>query len=252
MGSSGSAVAVLAIDGLSGSGKSTVARQVAQQLGWAYLDTGALYRAVTLAVLRQKVDPSDTDAVVAVADRVRVEVGTDPRDPRISLDGADVADAVRGDEVTAAVSQVSAVPGVRSVLLQWQRAAAAQAMAGEAGIVVEGRDIGTVVFPEAPVKVFMVADPRVRARRRVRQDRQRTGEGRPEGQVLGDLERRDSADSSRTASPLRAAADAVTIDSTALDVDEVVGRILRLAATAYPPERLESGAHRPLPAQGSA
>ncbi|MEO6820934.1 MAG: (d)CMP kinase [Candidatus Nanopelagicales bacterium] len=223
---------VLAIDGLSGSGKSTVARAVAGRLGWAFLDTGAMYRAVTLAVLQNGIDPADKAAVVGLLGTLVVEVTTDPRDVRVTLDGVDVAGAIRTPAVTSAVSTVSALPEVRAVLLQWQREAVKRA--SDTGIVVEGRDIGTVVLPEAPVKIFLVADAPVRAARRAAQDEERTGGERSQGQVLAELQRRDKADSTREVSPLRAAPDAVTIDASELDVDEVVASILHRVTDSVP------------------
>lgn len=234
MSASVSSPLVVAIDGLSGAGKSTVARAVAVRLGWAFLDTGALYRAATLAVLRSGSDPDDPAAVVRLVGTLRIEVTTDPQDVHVLLDGTDVADAIRSPEVTAAVSAVSAVPEVRAELLQLQRAAVARALDSGTGIVVEGRDIGTVVLPDAPVKIFLTADARVRAARRAAQDERRTGEGSSEAGVLADLRRRDQADSSREVSPLRAAPDAVTIDASDRDVDEVVEAILHRVTDAVP------------------
>ena len=225
---------VLAIDGLSGSGKSTVARAVAVRLGWAFLDTGAMYRAVTLAVLQNGIDPADKAAVVGLVGTLGVKVTTDPQDVRVTLDGVDVADAIRTPAVTAAVSAVSALPEVRAVLLQWQREAVTRASDSGTGIVVEGRDIGTVVLPDAPVKIFLVADALVRAARRAAQDEARTGGECPQGQVLAELQRRDKADSSREVSPLRAAPDAVTIDASELDVGEVVESILHRVSDSVP------------------
>lgn len=225
---------VLAIDGLSGSGKSTVARAVAGRLGWAFLDTGAMYRAVTLAVLQNGIDPADKAAVVGLLGTLVVEVTTDPRDVRVTLDGVDVAGAIRTPAVTSAVSTVSALPEVRAVLLQWQREAVTRASDNGTGIVVEGRDIGTVVLPEAPVKIFLVADAPVRAARRAAQDEERTGGERSQGQVLAELQRRDKADSTREVSPLRAGPDAVTIDASELDVDEVVASILHRVTDSVP------------------
>jgi cytidylate kinase len=207
---------------------------VAVRLGWAFLDTGAMYRAVTLAVLQNGIDPADTAAVVGVLGRLDVEVTTDPQDVRVTLDGVDVADAIRTPAVTAAVSAVSAHPEVRVVLLQWQRAAVTRASDGGTGIVVEGRDIGTVVLPDAPVKIYLVADAVIRAARRAAQDEARTGGERSQGQVLAELQRRDQADSSREVSPLRAAPDAVTIDASELDVDEVVSSILHRVTDSVP------------------
>src|SRR6185436_20267820 len=156
---------VVAVDGPSGSGKSTVSRRLAQALGARYLDTGAMYRAVTLAVLRADVDPHDADTVTKIATEVEITVGTDPLAPHIALDGVNVDAEIRGASVTAAVSAVAAVPAVRRLLVAQQRALIAAARSG-AGIVVEGRDIGTVVAPEARLKIFLTASAQERARRR--------------------------------------------------------------------------------------
>ncbi|HYT10813.1 MAG TPA: (d)CMP kinase, partial [Mycobacteriales bacterium] len=156
---------VIAIDGPSGTGKSTVARGLARRLGFRYLDTGAMYRAVTWAVLRAGVDPQDADAVADIAERVRVEVSTDPDHPRVTVDGRRVDREVRSAAVTAAVSPVSAIPRVRAVLVAFQRR-----LAEAGGVVVEGRDIGTVVAPGAPLKVFLTASTDARALRRSRQE----------------------------------------------------------------------------------
>jgi len=227
--SPGSAARVVALDGPSGSGKSTVARAVARALGWRYVDSGATYRAATLAVLRAGVATSDPDAVSAAVRPARIELGTDPDAPWVHLDGEDVSGPVRSPEVTAAVSAVSAVPAVRRQLLQVQRA-----LMGEPGVVIEGRDIGLVVAPAAAVKVFLDADPQVRASRRAAE--RDTGVTASGGQLLSavvaDLARRDGLDRSRAASPLQAAPDAVHLDATALDVDQVVARVLELARAA--------------------
>jgi cytidylate kinase len=229
---------IVAVDGQSGSGKSSVSRTVAAERGLSYLDTGAMYRAITLAVLRAGVDPSDGDAVLQVARQAAVQVGTDPTSPTITLDGGDVRDEIRSAEVTAQVSAVSAVPGVRALLVGHQRAAVRAASDAGRGIVVEGRDIGTVVLPDAMVKVFLVADAHIRAARRAAQDQERLGAGGAveQAQVQSALERRDEADSSRTVSPLRQAADAVTINASERTLDEVVAEVLSLvdAATAAP------------------
>jgi len=218
---------IIALDGPSGSGKSTVARAVARQLGWRYVDSGATYRAVTLAALRAGVDLTDA-AAVAHAAQVPVELATDPDAPGVRLDGEDVATEIRGPEVTGAVSAVSAVPAVRAQMVTLQRR-----VAGDAAVV-EGRDIGTVVFPDAAVKVFLDADPDVRAQRRAGDtDAGVRVEGADAVQAVAvDLARRDHLDSSRAASPLGAAADAVHLDATTLSVDEVVARVLELADAA--------------------
>lgn len=218
---------IIALDGPSGSGKSTVARAVARALGWRYLDTGATYRAVTLAVLRAGVDLTDPAAVARAASAAEVQVRTDPDAPGVSLDGESVDAEIRGPAVTAAVSAVSAVPAVRSRLVALQRRVAAS------DAVIEGRDIGTVVFPDAPVKVFLDADVAVRAQRRAADaDAGVSSTGDVVDAVAADLVRRDRLDSSRTASPLAAADDAVHLDATALSADEVVAQVLELAAAA--------------------
>ena len=212
---------VVALDGPSGTGKSTVATRVARELDARYLDTGAMYRAATWAVLRAGVDPTDEAAVVAVVDRARIEIGTDPGAPAVSVDGIPVDRPIRGPEVTAAVSAVSAIPAVRRRLVAQQ-----QDIIGSGGIVVEGRDIGTVVAPEADLKIYLTAAAAVRAHRRSRQDKQDVHA------VSADLDRRDTFDSSRAASPLRQAEDAVLVDTSTLSLDEVVERVLSLVPDA--------------------
>lgn len=209
------------MDGPSGTGKSTVSKRLAAELRAAYLDTGAMYRAVTLAVLRAGVDPSDGDAVAAVASRVELVSGTDPRRPTIALDGEDVGAEIRGPQVTAAVSAVSAEPRVRRLLVELQRRHIVEALAAPGGMVVEGRDIGTVVAPDAVLKVYLTATAQARAERR---NSQNTRSGRPSNldDTRADVERRDAFDSSRAASPLRAADDAITVDTTRLDVAGVL------------------------------
>lgn len=215
---------VVAIDGPSGSGKSTVARGVAQALGLRYLDTGAMYRAVTWLALHRGIALDAVGSLAELAASARIEVDADPTTPAISIEGNDVTSAVRGPAVTAAVSAVSAVPGVRQAMVERQRE-----LIGQGGIVVEGRDIGTTVAPDAPVKIFLVADAAARAERRVRQD---AFLGHAESSLTAteaDLARRDAADSTRAASPLSQAPDAVVVDSTALDADGVIRRVVGLA-----------------------
>jgi cytidylate kinase len=209
---------VVAVDGPSGSGKSTVSRHLALALGARYLDTGAMYRAVTWAVLCAGVNPHDAPKVADVAARSRVEVGTDPRRPYVRLDGIPVDGPIRGPEVTAAVSAVSAVPAVRTILVAAQRAVIASAER----IVVEGRDIGTVVAPDADLKVYLTASVGERARRRSSQV------AADPDHTAADLTRRDRLDSTRAADPLRRAPDAVELDTTALGIDEVVSRLREL------------------------
>ena len=211
---------VIAVDGPSGSGKSSTARGVATRLGLRYLDTGAMYRAMTWWMLEHGVDVSDADAVAAAAPGVTLEVGTDPIAPTIAVDGTDVAGPIRGPEVTTAVSAVSAVPGVRGLLVQRQRE-----LIGAGGIVVEGRDIGSVVVPEADLKVFLVADAQARAARRAAEQ----GRSAEAAATHADLLRRDQLDSSRAASPLQQASDAVVVDGTGMTLDEVVSYVSEMA-----------------------
>ena len=218
---------VVAMDGPSGTGKSTVSRRFARAAGAAYLDTGAMYRAVTLAVLRAGLDGSAAEGdVVRVAAAARLRSGTDPVAPAIELDGQDVEAEIRGTAVTQLVSAVSAYPAVRRLLVDRQRSLIAAADA----VVVEGRDIGTVVLPDATLKIYLTAAPEARAERRAGQlgvtDPRRIAE------IAADLRRRDEYDSSRADSPLRPAADAVVVDSTGLDREAVVERVLELARGA--------------------
>lgn len=205
---------IIAIDGPAGSGKSTIARAVAARLGYDYLDTGAMYRAVTLAVLNRGIDPADTSAVATVARDVRIDLG-----PPLLVDHVDATAAIRGPEVTAAVSAVAAQPEVRAEMVRRQR----ELVPSKTGVVVEGRDITTVVFPDAAVKVYLTASKEERAERRALQD------SHPDaGAVALELARRDTFDSSRTASPLRVADTAVVIDTTTSSIDEVVEQVLGL------------------------
>jgi CMP/dCMP kinase len=216
---------VVAIDGPSGSGKSTVARGVARALGLRYLDTGATYRALTWAVLDRGVNPEDTDPVIALAATVKIEVSTEPDDLSVEVDGRDVASAIRGSGVTHAVSAVSAIPQVRERLVALQRS-----VIGNGGIVVEGRDIGTVVCPEAPVKIFLTASSDARATRRWADPVEAAAASRDVEAVRADLARRDQLDSTRITSPLTRATDAVSLDSTAMDADAVIAAILDIVA----------------------
>jgi cytidylate kinase len=214
------------LDGPSGTGKSSVARAVAARLGADYLDTGAMYRAATVAVLDAGVDPEDAEAVARVVAAARIEVGTAAGEELVLVDGVDVAERIRGAAVTRAVSPVSAVPAVRRQLVDQQRSLVAAATA----VVVEGRDIGTVVLPGATCKIYLTAAPEVRAERRAGQ----LGLTEPDeiAALAADLRRRDEYDSSRADSPLRPAADAVVVDSTDLDREAVVERVVELARRA--------------------
>ncbi|MGE0508714.1 MAG: (d)CMP kinase [Acidimicrobiia bacterium] len=205
---------VIAIDGPAGAGKSTVSRAVAARLDLPYLDTGAMYRAVTLAVLRRGVDPDDDDAVAAVARDMTLHIDAHG----VTVDGVDGTAAIRGPQVTALVSQVAANPGVRADLRERQRAWAAEAGGG----VIEGRDIGSVVFPDAELKVFLTASPRERARRRAAEA------GGDIDQIEASIAARDHVDSTRDDSPLTEADGSAFVDTDSRTVDEVVDAIVQL------------------------
>jgi cytidylate kinase len=209
---------VIAVDGTSGSGKSSTCRGVAVRLGLRYLDTGAMFRAMTWWMLRHEVDVQDPDAVAARAGEPEIVSGTDPLDPTITVDGVDVATAIRADDVNAAVSPVSAVPAVRARLLELQRA-----VIGAGGIVVEGRDIGSVVAPDADVKVYLTADPDARAARRAAEEG-----GADVAATQESLLARDRIDSGRATAPLVMAEDAVHLDTTPYTLDEVIDRVVGL------------------------
>lgn len=213
-----SAHIVVAMDGPSGSGKSSTSRGVATRLGLRYLDTGAMFRALTWWMLCRGVDVADTAAVADHVDEPVIVCGTDPSVPTITVDGVDVAGPIRSEEVTSAVSAVSAVPEVRARLLQEQRD-----IIGAGGIVVEGRDIGTVVAPDAPVKVFLTADPDARAVRRTAEMAGSSLEA-----VRADLIRRDTFDSGRVTAPLVMAEDALPIDTSPFTLDEVIDQVVTL------------------------
>ncbi|ORV43586.1 cytidylate kinase [Mycolicibacter engbaekii] len=209
--------AVVAIDGPAGTGKSTVARGLAEALGSRYVDTGAMYRVVTLAVLRSGVALDDADGVAAVAQRAEVRVESQPDGDHAYLGGEDVSREIRGEQVTRAVSAVAAIPAVRTKLVAAQQQLAAQG----GGVVVEGRDVGTVVLPDADVKIFLTASPQIRAQRR---NAQNIAAGLPDDYdgVLADVLRRDELDSTRAVSPLRPADDAVIVDTGEMNQTQVV------------------------------
>ncbi|MFI7612892.1 (d)CMP kinase [Nonomuraea terrae] len=211
---------VVAMDGPSGSGKSSVSRGVARALGLRYLDTGAMYRAMTWWMLSQGVDLGDPATIAARCVEPSIEPGTDPDGPTIHVDGVDVGGPIRQADVTGAVSVVAAVPEVRVRLVASQRE-----IIGAGGIVVEGRDIGTVVWPDAPVKVYLTASPEARARRRSAEVAGSTVEAQQQA-----MARRDALDSTRKTDPLSMAAGAVELDTTALTLDEVIAEVLRLVA----------------------
>jgi cytidylate kinase len=225
------------MDGPSGSGKSSTSRGVADRLGLRYLDTGAQFRAMTVWMLRHGVDVHDAEAVAAHAGDPEIVSGTDPLAPTITLDGEDVAEAIRSAETTAAVSPVATVPAVRERLLALQRAIISAAL-GEGGIVVEGRDIGSVVWPEAEVKLYLTADPAARAARRAAE----TGDASVEA-TEADLLRRDAIDSARTAAPLVVPDGATHLDTTPWTLEEVVDRVVAIVEQARqetPPGRRAS------------
>jgi len=213
---------VVAMDGPSGSGKSSTSRGVARRLGLRYLDTGAMFRALTWWMLQHGVDVEDAGAVAVHAEKPVLLSGTDPEAPTITVDGTDVAGPIRSPEVTSAVSAVSAVPEVRARLLRDQRA-----IIGEGGIVVEGRDIGTVVAPDAQVKVYLTADPGARAARRSAELA-----GVDISATQQDLLRRDRLDSGRATAPLSMADGAHHIDTTPFTLDEVVDQVIVLVEQA--------------------
>jgi cytidylate kinase len=217
----------IAIDGPSGTGKSTVSRRVALALGAAYLDTGSMYRIATLGVLRAGVDPADAAAVAKCVANLDWSVGTDPAAEHVEFDGENVGDEIRGAAVSSAVSLVAKVPEVRGELVLAQRRIAG----AHPRMVMEGRDIGTVVLTDAEVKVFLTASAQARAQRRNRQNIEE-GRGDDYAAVLANVQQRDHIDSTREVSPLRPADDAVVLDTSELDIDDVTARLLQLARAA--------------------
>ncbi|MDR7523491.1 MAG: (d)CMP kinase [Armatimonadota bacterium] len=222
---------VVTIDGPTAAGKSTVARGVARRLGLRYVDTGAMYRAVALAAIRRGIDPTDGGALGALAESVTVRFESGPSGDRVCLDGEDVTAAIRAPEVSAAASVVSTVPRVRAAMVAQQRA-----LAASGGVVMEGRDIGTVVLPDAEVKVFLDATLETRAKRRHDELRARGVEIDIE-EIKRQEAERDRRDETRALAPLRPAADAVILDTTAMTVDEVIDAVVRLV-------RQRTGGHR--------
>ena len=214
---------ILAVDGPSGTGKSTTCRALAKQLDAKYIDTGAMYRVATLAVLRQGVDPADKEAVISATADLPLEVSDDPDSTQVLFDGADVSRVIREDEVTQNVSAVSAIPEVRENLVALQRTLAQRAHRA----IVEGRDIGTVVLADAPAKAFMTASAEVRAQRRHDQN-EKAGIASDFESVLADVQRRDAADSSRATSPLRPADDATVVDTSDMSPEDVVQALINV------------------------
>lgn len=214
----------VAIDGPASAGKSTVAKKVAHHFGYVYCDTGAMYRAITLAALRRGIAPDDKGAIADLAQKIQIDFA--PGAPqKVFLDGREVTQAIRTPEVTADVSAVSAIPAVRSEMVAQQRKIAARG-----GIVMDGRDIGTTVLPQAPVKVFLVASAHERARRRFLDNQARGIDGGSIEELQKAIELRDQKDASRKVSPLVQADDAIRLDTTHLTIDQVVAKINALVA----------------------
>jgi cytidylate kinase len=213
----------IAIDGPAGAGKSTIARQVAQRLGYMNLESGAMYRALGLKALREGVSPEDEAGLLRLAERSRIELEPASEGNRVLLDGNDVSQAIRQAEVADAASRLSVHPQVRVWMVDRQRE-----MGAGGGVVMEGRDIGTKVFPNAEVKIFLEASPEVRAVRRILQEGGDAGDPAKLRAMAGEIRQRDERDRNRSASPLVAAPDAITVDSSSLSIDEVVERVLAL------------------------
>src|SRR5690242_14943292 len=211
---------IIAIDGPSGSGKSTLGRMLARALNLLYIDTGSMYRAVALAVIEAEVDPNDAGAVTALANRIEIDLTGDPDSLNVVLDGRDVTEEIRSERVTAMSSVISSIPGVRRAMVERQRAL------GQRGAVLNGRDIGTVVFPDADIKFFLTAAPEERAKRRYQEDQLTAISNASYAETLADMIERDRRDSTRIDSPLKVADDAVVIDSTGKNVDEVFAEMM--------------------------
>lgn len=220
---------IIAIDGPSGSGKSTLGRMLARELNLLYIDTGSMYRAVALAVIEAHLDPADRDAVTALANRIDIDLEGDPDSLTVSIDGRDVTERIRTESVTAMSSIVSTIPGVRRAMVERQRTM------GRRGAVLNGRDIGTVVFPDADVKFYLTAVPEERAERRFKEDQLTCVTSSTLAETLAEMIERDRRDSTRTDSPLKAADDAIVVDSTGKSIDEVFKQMM---------ERIANGTHK--------
>lgn len=210
---------IIAIDGPSGSGKSTLGRMLARELNLLYIDTGSMYRAVALATISAEIDPADTEAVTALASEADIDLEGDPDSLKVLLNGREVTEEIRTEGVTAMSSVVSTIPGVRRAMVARQRAM------GQRGAVLNGRDIGTVVFPDADIKFFLTAAPEERAERRFKED-SLTNSDISLAQTLSEMIERDRRDSSRADSPLAVADDAIVIDSSGLSIDQVFARMM--------------------------
>jgi len=212
---------IIAIDGPSASGKSTLGRMLARELGLLYIDTGSMYRAVALAVIESSANELDDVAVSSLAERIRIDLAGDPDSLRVSLNGRDVTQRIRDEDVTHVSSIVSAIPAVRRTMVRRQREL------GQRGAVMNGRDIGTVVFPDADIKFFLDASPGERAERRLAEERANNPSAQYE-QTLADITARDRRDTTRDDSPLVAAKDAIVIDSSRLSIEEVFQRMMEI------------------------
>lgn len=215
---------IIAIDGPSGSGKSTLGRMLARELNLLYIDTGSMYRAVALAVIDAGIDPANRDEVTSLANRIKIDLEGDPESLRVSIDGRDVTEQIRTESVTAMSSVVSTIPGVRRAMVERQRTM------GRRGAVLNGRDIGTVVFPDADVKFFLTAVPEERAERRFKEDQLTSASSATFAQTLAEMVERDRRDSTRADSPLKAADDAILVDSTGKTIAEVFQQMMEMIA----------------------
>ena len=215
---------IIAIDGPSGSGKSTLGRMLARALDLLYIDTGSMYRAVALAVIDAGVNPSDTEAVTALANRIEIDLEGDPDSLSVLLNGRDITDRLRTESVTEMSSIVSTIPGVRRAMVERQRTM------GRRGAVLNGRDIGTVVFPGADIKFFLTAVPEERAERRFKEDQMNSSAPSSLAETLADMIERDRRDSTRADSPLKIADDAILVDSTGKTIDEVFKEMMERIA----------------------
>ena len=218
---------IIAIDGPSGSGKSTLGRMLARALNLLYIDTGSMYRAVALAAIEAQIDPKDTEAVTALANEIDIDLEGDPDSLTVLLDGRDVTEQIRTENVTAMSSVVSSIPGVRRAMVARQR------RMGKRGAVLNGRDIGTVVYPEADVKFFLTAVPEERAERRFKEDQLTTGAPLSLAQTLAEMIERDKRDSTRTDSPLKIADGAIVVDSTGKSIDQVFALMMERVSNVH-------------------
>ena len=218
---------IIAIDGPSGSGKSTLGRMLARELNLLYVDTGSMYRVVALAVIEAQIDPKDAEAVTALANEIDIALEGDPDSLKVLLEGRDVTEQIRTENVTAMSSIVSSIPGVRRAMVTRQR------LMGQRGAVLNGRDIGTVVFPEADVKFFLTAVPEERAERRFKEDQLSAAASVSLAQTLAEMIERDKRDSTRADSPLKIADGAIVLDSTGKTIDEVFALMMERVSNVH-------------------